>query len=46
MVIFIFQRKNQIKPTLKKHFFNQDQLLLIKVTVLNLKNLKWEKVTN
>ena len=38
-----FSKKNQIETTLKKHFFNQDQLMLIKVEVLNLKNLKWEK---
>ena len=38
-----FSKKNQIETTLKKHFFNQDQLMLIKVEVLNLKNLKWER---
>tara|TARA_B110000438_G_scaffold105163_1_gene103683 strand:- start:731 stop:1072 length:342 start_codon:yes stop_codon:yes gene_type:complete len=38
-----FSKKNQIDSTLKKYFFNQDQLVLIKVKVLNLKNLKWER---
>jgi len=38
-----FSKKNQIETTLKKYFFSQDHLMLIKVKVLNLKNLKWEK---
>ena len=38
-----FSKKKQINSTLKKYFFNQNQLILIKVKVLNLKNLKWEK---
>ena len=38
-----FSKKNQINSTLKKYFFNQGQLILIKVEVSNLKNLKWER---
>ena len=38
-----FSKKNQINSTLKKYFFNQDQLILIKVEVSNLKNLRWER---
>ena len=38
-----FSKKDQIETTLKKYFFDQDNLLLIKIKVLNLKNLKWEK---
>jgi|TARA_B110000438_G_C15680412_1_gene592112 uncharacterized protein (DUF952 family) len=33
----------QLNSTLKKHFFNQNMLVLLKVEVLNLENLKWEK---
>ena len=39
-----FSKKNQINSTLKKYFFNQDQLILIKVEVSNLKNLRWERL--
>ena len=38
-----FSKKEQINSTLKKYFFNQDKLILLKVVVLNLENLKWEK---
>ena len=38
-----FSKKNQINSTLKKYFFNQGQLILIKVEVSNLKNLRWER---
>jgi len=41
-----FSKKNQINSTLKKYFFNQDKLILLKVEVLNLKNLKWEQSQN
>ena len=35
--------KEQLNSTLTKHFFKQDKLVLLKVEVLNLKNLRWEK---
>ena len=38
-----FSKKEQINSTLKKYFFNQDKLILLKVNFLNLKKLKWEK---
>ena len=38
-----FSKKEQINSTLKKYFFNQDKLILLRVNVLNLKKLKWEK---
>ena len=38
-----FSKKNQINSTLKKYFFNQDQLILIKVEASNLKYLRWER---
>ena len=38
-----FSKKEQLNSTLKKHFFNQNMLVLLKVEVLNLENLKWEK---
>ena len=41
-----FSNKNQVKLTLKKYFLNQDQLVLLKVKVSNLKHLIWEESTN
>ena len=38
-----FSNKEQISSTLKKYFFNQDKLILLKVNIFNLKKLKWEK---
>ena len=38
-----FSKKEQINSTLKKYFFNQDKLILLKIEVLNLENLRWEK---
>ena len=38
-----FSTKKQLASTLKKYFFKQDGLIILKVEVLNLKNLKWEK---
>ena len=38
-----FSKKEQINSTLKKYFFNQDKLILLRINVLNLKKLKWEK---
>ena len=38
-----FSNKNQIKKTLKKYFFKIDDLILLKVKVFKLKNIKWEK---
>ena len=40
-----FSKKNQIKSTLKKHFFGQDKLILLKVDTSKLENLIWEKST-
>ena len=39
-----FSKREQLNSTLKKHFFNQDKLILLKVEVSNLKNLKWERL--
>jgi uncharacterized protein (DUF952 family) len=36
-------KKNQIKKTLKKHFFKIDKLILLKIDTSKLNNLKWEK---
>ena len=38
-----FSKINQVKKTLKKHFFKKNNLILLKVKVLKLKKLKWEK---
>jgi uncharacterized protein (DUF952 family) len=38
-----FSKKEQLNSTLKKYFFNKNKLMLLKVEVSNLKNLKWEK---
>ena len=38
-----FSKINQINSTLKKYFLNQDKLILLKVEVFNLKDLKWEQ---
>jgi len=38
-----FSKKEQLDSTLTKYFFNQDKLILLKIKVLNLENLKWEK---
>ena len=39
-----FSKINQVKKTLKKHFFKKNNLILLKVKVLKLKKLKWEKI--
>jgi uncharacterized protein (DUF952 family) len=41
-----FSAKNQIKSTLKKHFFRRDKLILLKVDTSKLENLIWEKSTD
>ena len=41
-----FSKKEQLNNTLKKYFINIDKLIILKVEVLNLKNLKWEKSQN
>ena len=41
-----FSNKDQVQSTLKKYFFSQDQLVLLKVETSYLKNLIWEKSTN
>jgi len=38
-----FSKKNQVKETLAKHYFKKDKLILLKIDVLKLKNLIWEK---
>ena len=38
-----FSNRNQVKTTLKKHFFRKDNLILLKIEALKLKDLKWEK---
>ena len=38
-----FSSRNQVKTTLKKHFFRKDNLILLKIEALKLKGLKWEK---
>mgnify|MGYP001238680421 CR=1 FL=1 len=35
--------KKQVKKTLKKHFLNQDKLILLKIETTKLKKLVWEK---
>ena len=40
-----FSDKNQVKSTLKRHFFGQDKLILLKVDTSKLENLIWEKST-
>ena len=37
--------RRQVKLTLKKHFFKKDNLILLKIRLLRLKSLKWEKST-
>ena len=41
-----FSDKNQVKSTLKKHFFGKDKLILLKVDTSKLENLIWEKSAN
>jgi uncharacterized protein (DUF952 family) len=38
-----FSDKNQVKSTLKRYFFGQDKLILLKVDTSKLENLIWEK---
>mgnify|MGYP002023025455 CR=1 FL=1 len=38
-----FSKKEQLNSTLVKYFYKQDKLILLKVEVINLENLKWEK---
>ena len=38
-----FSNRNQIKQTLKKYYNKKSDLLLLKVSTSNLKNLVWEK---
>ena len=39
-----FSKEEQLNSTLKKYYTNQSKLILLKVEVSNLKNLKWEKL--
>ena len=39
-----FSKKEQLNSTLKKYYINQGKLILLKVEVSNLKNLKWERL--
>ena len=38
-----FSKKEQLIGTLKKYFKNQRELILLKVSIIDLKNLKWEQ---
>ena len=38
-----FSKKEQLNSTLIKYFYKQDKLILLKVEIQNLENLKWEK---
>ena len=38
-----FSKKEQLSSTLIKHFYKKDKLVLLKVEVSNLENLRWEK---
>ena len=41
-----FSDKEQLKGTLKKFFFNQKNLILLKIDALKLKNLIYEQVSD
>ena len=41
-----FSEKEQIQETLKKHYPEQENLILLKVQTLNLKHLLWEQASN
>ena len=41
-----FSDKKQLKGTLKKFFFNQKNLILLKIDALKLKNLIYEQVSD
>lgn len=41
-----FSNKSQVRSTLKKYFFNNDNLILIKVDVAKLEKLTYEKSPN
>ena len=41
-----FSDKDQLKDTLRKFFFNQKELVLLKVDALKLKNLVYEQASN
>ena len=36
-------KKNQVKKTLLKHFFNKNKLVLLKINISKLDNIIWEK---
>jgi len=38
-----FSRRNKVETTLKKHFFKKKNLILLKVKIFKIKDLKWEK---
>ena len=41
-----FSEEQQIHETLKKFFFNKENLILLKVHTLNLDHLLWEQASN
>ena len=41
-----FSEEEQVHKTLKKHYDKQENLILLKVHTLNLKNLVWENASN
>jgi uncharacterized protein (DUF952 family) len=38
-----FSSKEQLNSTLKKYYSKKEKLILLKISLLNLENLKWEK---
>ena len=41
-----FSEEKQVLETLKKYFFKQNDLILLKVHTLNLEHLLWEQASN
>jgi len=41
-----FSEEDQVSDTLKKYFYKQNDLILIKVHTLNLEHLLWEQASN
>jgi len=41
-----FSDKKQVQGTLKKHYFNHENLILLKINALKLVNLVWEQASD
>jgi len=41
-----FSDKKQVQGTLKKHYFNRKDLILLKINALKLSNLVWEQTSD